>query len=191
MDLFEQLERSAAEFGARLRLVRAEDWSRPTPCSEWDVRDLVNHVVGGALRYTMLLHGATADDVAVTRALDHLGEDPVGSFETKAQEVKTAFREAGALSRTVHHPAGDMSGEELLELRITEFAIHAWDLARALGADERLDPALVDAMWERLSETGTRLERGGYFSEPAGSVADTAPTQTKLLHLAGREPEPR
>lgn len=186
MDLFEQLERSAAEFGSRLRLVRAEDWSRRTPCPEWDVRELVNHVVGGALRYTMLLHGATTDEVAATRTFDHLGEDPIRSFEAKAQEVKAAFREAGALSRTVHHPAGDRSGEELLELRVTEFAVHAWDLARALGTDERLDPALVDAMWERLSATGTRLEGGGYFKAPRGRVPATAPTQTKLLHLAGR-----
>ena len=61
MDLFEQLRRSVSEFGTRLRPIHGTHWSRPTPCEEWDVRELVNHVVGGALRYTMLLHGATAD----------------------------------------------------------------------------------------------------------------------------------
>lgn len=157
MDLFEQLDRSIEAFGARLRLVRAEHWLLATPCDEWDVRTLVNHVVGGATRYAMLLHGATADEVVATVALDHLGDDPVASFEQRSREVAYAFAEPGALLRTVHHPAGDVSGRELLELRITEFAVHAWDLARAIGADEQIDPALVQEMWNRalLGSTGS------------------------------------
>jgi uncharacterized protein (TIGR03086 family) len=187
MDSFEQLGQSISEFGARLRLVRREHWRLPTPCEEWDVRELVNHVVGGALRYAMLLHGATAEEVVATRALDHLGDDPVGSFERRAQEVAHAFREPGALLRTVHHPAGDRSGRELLELRITEFAVHAWDLARAIGADEQIDPVLVDELCERLSVSGTRLEQGGYF-DPPRSAPDDAPPLARLLHLTGRRP---
>ena len=187
MDLFEQLERSISAFGTRLQLVRPEQWHHPSPCEDWDVRELVNHVVGGALRYTMLLHGATADEVAATWALDHLGGDPTAAFEQRAQEVTQAFHEDGALSRTVHHPAGDRSGKELLELRITEFAVHAWDLARAIAADERIDPALVDEMLKRLSVTGTRLEQGGYFDPPTGAPDDASPL-ARLLHLAGRRP---
>lgn len=175
MDLFRQLDRSIFEFGTRLRLVRAEHWMLATPCDEWDVRALVNHVVGGATRYTMLLHGATVDEVVATVALDHLGGDPVGSFEQRAQEVAHAFGEPGALSRTVHHPAGDISGRELLGLRVTEFAVHAWDLSRAIGADEQIDPALVHEMVERLPVAGTPLEDG-------------ASQQARLLHLTGRRP---
>lgn len=187
MDLFEQLGRSISEFETRLRLVHEEHWSLPTPCEEWDVRELVNHVVGGALRYTMLLHGATAEEVVATRALDHLGTDPMGSFESSAQEVVDAFHEPGGLSRTVHHPAGDRSGEELLELRITEFAVHAWDLARAIGADEQIDPVLADEIWKRLSVTGTRLDQGGYFRPPASPQGDASPL-ARVLHLTGRRP---
>ena len=175
------------EFGTRPRLVRTEHWSLATPCQDWDVRELVNHVVGGALRYTMLLHGATSDEVLATRAVDHLGGDPVGSFERRAREVTNAFREPDALSGTVHHPAGDRSGQDLLEMRITEFAVHAWDLARAIGADEQIDPVLVDDMWRRLLVAGTRLERGGYFDPPASTSEDVSPL-TRLLHLTGRCP---
>jgi len=181
MDLFEQLTRSISEFGTRLRLVDTEHWSLPTPCDEWDVRELVNHVVGGALRYTMLLHGATADEIVATRSLDHLGGDAVGAFERRAHEVSSAFREPGALSRTVHHPAGDRSGKELLELRITEFAVHAWDLARAIGADEQIDATLADEMSMRLSAAGTGLEQGGYFSPPTHAGDDTS-SLAQLLH---------
>ncbi len=187
MDLFEQLDRSILEFRRPLRLVQEEHWTLPTPCDEWNVRELVNHVVGGALRYTMLLHGAAADELVATRTLDHLGAHPVESFDRRAREVADAFREAGALSRSVHHPAGDRSGQELLEMRITEFAVHGWDLARAIGASEQIDPALVDEMWRRLSTAGTRLVGGGYF-DPPGQVLDDAAPLTRLLHLTGRRP---
>jgi len=110
-----------------------------------------------------------------------------GSFERRAQEVVAAFREPGALSRTVLHPAGDRSGEELLELRITEFAVHAWDLARAIGANEQIDPLLADEIWKRLSVTGTHLERGGYFDRPTSARNDASPL-IRLLHLTGRHP---
>jgi uncharacterized protein (TIGR03086 family) len=187
MDLLDQLERSTLAFGTRLRLVQTEHWSLATPCEKWDVRELVNHVVGGAVRYTMLLHGATADEVVATRALDHLGGDPTGSFERRAREVANAFRARDALSRTVHHPAGDRSGQELLEMRITECAVHAWDLSRAIGADEQIDPLLADEIWRRLSVAGTRLEQSGYFGPPASASEDESPL-TQLLRLAGRRP---
>ena len=74
-----------------------------------------------------------------------------------------------------------------LALRITEFAVHAWDLARAIGADEEIDPPLLAAMWERLSSTGTRLERGGYFDSPTPGQADASPLRC-VLRLTGRNP---
>ena len=187
IDVFAQLDRAADEFQRRLALVGDADWARPTPCEGWDVRDLVNHVIGGARRYEMLLHGATAEEVDATRSQDHAGDDPRSSFARAAAAVRAAFAEPGALRRTVHHPAGDRGGDQLLEMRITEFAIHAWDLARAIGADERLDDKLVEAMWARMSRVGTRLPQGTYFS-PAADSADEEPVQRRLLRLTGRRP---
>ena len=111
----------------------------------------------------------------------------MGSFERRAQEVAHAFGEAGALTRTVHHPAGDRSGQDLLELRITEFAVHAWDLARAIGAAKQIDPGLVDEMWKRRSVAGTGLEQGGYFDPPTSAFEDESQL-IRLLHLTGRRP---
>jgi uncharacterized protein (TIGR03086 family) len=187
MDLFEQLGRSTTEFGTRLRLVQAGHWSLATPCEEWDVRELVNHTVGGAVRYVVLLHGAGADELVATRAVNHLGDDPVGSFEGRARELTNAFGEPGALARTVHHPAGDRSGRQLLEMRIAEFAVHAWDLSRAIGVNGEIDPALVDEMLKRLSVAGTRLQRGGYFDPPTPSFEGDSPL-ARLLRLTGRRP---
>src|SRR4051812_30451899 len=136
----------------------------------------------------MLLHGAGPVEVAATRSLDHIGADALASFDDSAAEVMTAFAETGAIERTVHHPAGDRSGLDLLWLRIAEWTVHAWDLARAIGGDERLDPDLVAALLTRLSSHGTGLESGGYFQAALDVPADTDP-QTRVLRAVGRQEE--
>ena len=143
MDGFEALAIANAEFEQRLRLITADDWSRATPCTEWDVHDLVNHVIGGNVRHAMLLRGASAAEVDAKRSEDHLGGDPVAAFASTAQLLLTEFRTAGALSRQVKHPIGDRSGEELLGMRIFDVTVHAWDLACAIEADRMLEPMLV------------------------------------------------
>src|SRR3954454_15233393 len=120
------------EFARRLRLVGPDDWRVPTPCSEWDVHALVNHVVGGCVRHRMLLHGAQPHEVEATRTVDHLGADPVAAFVAAADVVVGCFQEDGALERIVHHPAGDRTGRELLSMRVLDTSVHGWDLARAI-----------------------------------------------------------
>ena len=75
-------------FSSRLRSVTRDDWERPTPCTEWDVRALVNHVIGANVRYRLLLDGATLDAVEATREVDHLGGDAVGAFAASARQLE-------------------------------------------------------------------------------------------------------
>jgi uncharacterized protein (TIGR03086 family) len=190
VELFDALRTSREEFEVRLALVGDGDWGRPTPCSEWNVRALVNHVIGGCARYTRLLHGASAAEVQAMRASahDHVGEDAAASFRPLADEMMAAFGEPGALSRTVHHPAGDRPGRALADMRAGDFAVHAWDLARAIGADEALDPALVEWCLVMVSGMGEELSKGGYFQAPRGETSADATAQDRLLHLLGRAP---
>ena len=154
MNAFEALVAANDEFARWLRLVTADDWHRPTPCTEWDVRDLVNHVIGGARRHAMLLRGASAEEVDATRADDHLGEDAIASFEITACALLAEFETVGALTRTVHHPIGERSGRELLGMRIVDVTVHTWDLACGIDADRALDPTLVQHAL--LEATGRR-----------------------------------
>lgn len=130
-------------FAARLTRVGPDDWSRPTPCSKWDVRALVNHVIGANVRYDLLLHGATLDEVEATRQQDLLGDDPLEAFDTTAATLVDAFRDPGVLDRAFRHVTGDRTGRELLAMRILDVGIHTWDLARAIGAEESIDPGVV------------------------------------------------
>jgi uncharacterized protein (TIGR03086 family) len=135
----------------------------------------------------MMLHGAEPAELHATRSMDHVGDDALESFDSSAAEVIAAFEESDALARTVHHPAGDRSGLDLLWQRVAEWTIHAWDLARAIGGDERLDPDLVDTLSVRLEEHGTGLDSGGYYA-PAKGVPSDDSAQSRLLVRVGRHP---
>jgi uncharacterized protein (TIGR03086 family) len=182
------LTRANDGFTQRLALVRPDQWTAPTPCAAWDVRALVNHVVGANRRYTMLLHGATADEVDATRTADHLGDDPVASFLATAAELRAVFREPGAMARTAHHPAGKRTGGQLLAIRVLDVAVHTWDLARAVGADETLDPAVV-AFALTLQDTFEAGRERGSFAPPPGDMPPDISAQARLLHLSGRHPD--
>jgi uncharacterized protein (TIGR03086 family) len=186
MHMLEALELANAELVRRLRLVTDTDWSRPTPCDAWDVRALVNHFIGGNRRYLMLLRGASAAEVDATRTVDHIGTDAVYSFTSTAPALLAAFAEDGAMSRIGHHPNGDRTGAELAQLRVLDVAVHGWDLARAIGADEQLDPDLVDFALTCTVQIES-LRRLGRFAAPIDEVAASSP-QHRLLMLTGRDP---
>ena len=187
MDGFDALTAAAAGFERRLRAVGAGQWQQQTPCDEWDVRALVNHVVGANVRYTMLLHGATAAAVDATRSIDHVGEDAVAAFHGTTVEMAAAFRELGALDRVAHHPLGDRSGAELLAMRVLDVAVHSWDLARAVGADDVLDPDVVVFVQAHLSHAEPGRKRGS-FAAPVEETASGGSPQDRLLRQLGRCP---
>ena len=176
------------EFAWRLRLVGPEDWRRPTPCSEWDVRALVNHVVGGNVRYQLLLHGAPTEEVEATRAVDHLGDDALAAFVATADGVVACFCEDGALERVGHHASGDRTGRELLSMRILDAAIHAWDLARGIGADGTLDRDVVAFLLAYSAELDLGPQQHSFAQADADVPSDATP-QDQLLHRLGRHPK--
>lgn len=137
----------------------------------------------------MLLHGSHSVETNTLRALDHLGDDPVGAFAALSDEMSKAFREPGALRRTVHHPAGDRRGRTLLDMRVMDFTIHAWDLATAIGADASLDPELVARLWGVLPAMVPELATLGYFRSASDQPPVDAPLEIRLLHLTGRWPK--
>jgi uncharacterized protein (TIGR03086 family) len=175
------------EFARRLRLVGPDDWGRPTPCAEWDVRALVNHVVGANVRYQLLLRGAPTEQVEATRTLDHLGAEALASFVATADGVVACFREDGALERTARHVTGDRTGRDLLSMRILDAAIHGWDLARSIGADETLDDDVVRFLLAYTADLDLGPEQRA-FALADTDVPGNASSQDQLLHRLGRHP---
>jgi uncharacterized protein (TIGR03086 family) len=188
VDDFEAVDCAHAEFERRLRLVRTDQWGLPTPCTEWTVRDVVNHVVAGARVYVLLLDGCSRERANDELASDTLADDPLGAFNSSAAALGAALRKPGALDLPCAHPLGDMIGLNLLRGRPGDVAVHSWDLARAIGADEHLDPSLVDKALAVFVPNAERFLKLGIIAPPTGPTDDTVPSQVRLLRLAGREP---
>jgi len=175
MDDITLLAEVLGKTGTLVEGVQADQWERPTPCAEWDVRALVNHVVGANVRYQLLLRGAPLADVEATRALDHLGDDALAAFETTAGEMVACFRDETVLDRSFRHAAGERTGRELLVMRIFDIGVHTWDLAVAIGADACIDPAVI--------AVGLSMSSPNEESEDADVSA-----QERLLLRSGRHP---
>lgn len=186
---------ASAGFERVLRLVRPEQWTGSTPCTEWDIRDLVNHMTRGNLNYVQLLHGGTAADFIRLREVDALGSDPVGAFTRSVRECAGAFAVPGALRTVLDYPLGRAAGEQLLAVRTTDSVVHTWDLARAVHTDEELDASLVswivtnlEAIYAGLPETPTAADTTNRFFAPAVESTADMPQQDRLLLLMGRSP---
>ncbi|MET7300750.1 TIGR03086 family metal-binding protein [Embleya sp. NPDC005575] len=185
------------EFERRLHMVRPEQWTWPTPCSEWNVRQLVNHMTRGNVGYVQLLHGGAGADFIRLRDEDALGADPVAAYIRSVRECAAAFGQPGALERVLDYPLGRVSGQQAIAVRTTDSVIHTWDLARAIGVDDALDAGLVgwidshlDEIYAGLMETPIAVETTNrFFAAPDGEPADDGSPQDRLLHRMGRNPK--
>ncbi|WP_116200048.1 TIGR03086 family metal-binding protein [Amycolatopsis circi] len=187
---------ASTEFDQRLPSVRPDQWTAATPCAEWNVRQLVNHMVRGNLNYVDLLAGSTRADFLRMRDADALGNDPLAAYTASVQLVADAFSRPGALDQVLDYPLGQVTGHQALAVRATDSAIHAWDLARALGVDDRLDPDLVawisddlETIYAGLAESPVAADTTHrFFAAPGTTISDSMSRQDRLLHLMGRNP---
>jgi len=186
-DVLDLHRRALAEFGRRVHAVRPDQWGCPTPCADWEVRNLVNHLVAEQLWVPPLLAGKRVTDLGAGFAAgDVLGDDPVAAWDAASSAAAAAFAEPGALGRVVHLSYADRPGEEYAREMIFDLVVHSWDLARGISADESLDPALVEAVYSSI-EPDTDLAATGLFDQPVPVPAD-ADEQTRLIAFTGRQP---
>jgi uncharacterized protein (TIGR03086 family) len=161
--------------------IESSQWENATPCSEWDVRALVNHMTG-----TTKLFGASALRAAPDAAPDaeHLGDDPTAAFASATAAASAAWRSNGALEGSVTIPA-DMPAVACLGINIIDIGTHTWDLATAIGADHGLSPstiAMID-QWNR-QVVSDDVRAGGGFGEVLEPTTDES--LTSMLAFVGR-----
>jgi uncharacterized protein (TIGR03086 family) len=191
MDNLEAIRQSSQEFETRLRQVLDDQWDLPTPCTEWTVRELTNHILLGTRMSVQLLSGGSRDDVIAELGDDLMADsqDPVADFVALAAKMQEGFAAPAGLEGTVDHPMGEIPRTMFVGFRVMDNGTHAWDLARAIGADEQLDPNLVSHMWDDIQPMAGGLAELGIFGQSAsGDVGDAAPLQTRFLDLVGRRP---
>ncbi len=179
-----------ASFGRRVQAVAANQWSAPTPCTDWPVRELVNHLTAEQLWVPELLAGATIAEVGGRFDGDVLGQDPVGSWQAAARRAREAFTAPGALDLTVRLSYGDRPALAYCAEMTVDATVHTWDLARATGGDTHLAPELVEFALHEVTPYADGLAATGYFAPPVPTGPDADPL-TRLLGLLGRRDEGR
>jgi uncharacterized protein (TIGR03086 family) len=184
MDLNTLYHRTVECWADRVNAVRDGQWDDPTPCTEWTVRDLVNHVAGEDLWTVPLMQLRTIAEVGDRFDGDLLGGDPVTAALDAAKEAVSVVAERLPRGEKVHLSFGDTDSAEYVRQLAADHLIHAWDLAAATGGDTRLDPQLVAevARWFALRED--LLRSAGLIGPPASRTGEF---QADLLAAYGRD----
>jgi uncharacterized protein (TIGR03086 family) len=176
-------KRVHAEFAKRLATI--QDWDASTPDTEWTVRDLVAHVTEEQQWVPYLLAGrriAQAKTEIQPLRLDDLRAE----WDLYSLAATSAW--AATPPETLVHLSYDtVTMADYLREQVSDVAIHTWDLARAIGADEKLDDELVEAVWTVFEPQADTLAASGLYAAPV-PIPDDAPLQQRLLALTGRDP---
>jgi len=184
MDLNTLYHRTVECWAARVNAVRADQWGDPTPCTEWTVRDLVNHVVGEDLWTVPLMQGSTIAEVGDRLSGDLLGDSPRPVALDAAKEAVSVVGERLPHEGKVHLSYGDEDASEYVRQLAADHLIHAWDLAAATGGDTRLDPHLVAEVAAWFADNEEMMRSVGVIGPRASRTGEP---QADLLAGAGRD----
>jgi uncharacterized protein (TIGR03086 family) len=159
--------RALDQLGSLLGSVTPEDSGRPTPCSDWTVADLSDHIVNSTAGMVTMAQGGQPDWSANPHH-----DDPASAIQEEAGALVEALDAEGSA-----FPAGMAAGE---------LAVHAYDLATALGRSTAdLDPEIAQVGYDCMSASLTDDNRGGAF-EPEQPAPDGADIYQRLAAFAGR-----
>jgi uncharacterized protein (TIGR03086 family) len=173
-------------FSARVHDVPADSWDAGTPCSDWSVRDLVNHVTGEQLWAPHLLRGETLEQVGDRYDGDLLGDRPPQAWDAAGAGALEAWQTLAHEGLRVHTSVGQMPVEEYAEQMHLDLVVHGWDLARAAGLDASIPD---DAASHILTYVEPRIHAfagSGIFAEPVEVDSDVP--GDRLLGMLGRDP---
>jgi uncharacterized protein (TIGR03086 family) len=165
--------------------IKPDQLALDTPCDGWDVRELLNHLIGGNFWVKPLVDGLTIEQVGDRLDGDQVGDAYVANYERSAAEAGASFGAEGALDKPVAVSYGPVPASMYCGHRFIDVLIHGWDLAVATGQDTTLDPDLVEACHAVIAPEMALLDASGMFGSNH-EVPDGADRQTELLALLGR-----
>ncbi|MEU1729996.1 TIGR03086 family metal-binding protein [Streptosporangium sp. NPDC020145] len=175
-------------FAAKIAAVEPGRWSDPSPCEEWTARDVVGHIID--MHAVMLRPLGRSLSPAPSVA-----QDPLAAFTAARADVEALLDDPATAERKVETPTGNVSVEQHIDQVVSaDMVLHGWDLSRATGQDDTIDPAEVEAMWPHVQYIPDEMRIPGAFGPgvvvlgPEVGVPDDAPLQHRLLGLFGRDP---
>ena len=168
-----------------LRLVPEPAWSNPSPCDEWNARHVAGHAM--SVVNNIAARGGVGMVVDPFRDLDAMaGDDPLASFRRVRDRYLEATDRQGALQTRITSSLGELTLDEYLGRMCPDTLIHTWDLARAAGVDDTLDPGSVSVVLSGLLAGDGPVRAPGRYGDAV--VADFDDEQDRLIAFTGRNP---
>jgi uncharacterized protein (TIGR03086 family) len=181
MDVTTQLELLGPHLGRVVAGITADQLDTATPCADFDVRGVLEHMIGGATAFAAAFRGETPRE--------HDLGDPLGSFAGALGDLVASITAPGALDRTIAAPFGTVPGETFARFVVLDGLVHGWDLATATGQPYEPPAELVEAVDEFAHQVLDGLRDGGAFAAPVTAPADATGLE-QLVAYTGRRPEP-
>lgn len=175
MELVERFENAAAVAAEVVGRISVGELRLPTPCTEWNVAEVADHLVGGVANLAARLRGEEPKEEA-------FGPDFRADLGEAVAETRAAFALPGVFERLVDTPFGEQPAPMLIDLRTAELLVHSWDLAAATGQSTDFAPELSEqclAQWRGLLGDGPRPE-----PSPIGQPLQAPPEATPADRLA-------
>jgi uncharacterized protein (TIGR03086 family) len=179
MDPLTQLDHLAPLLVGVTSGITADDLDRPTPCTGFTVRGVLEHMLGGATAFAAAYRGETPVDPDL--------RDPLAAFAPTLGDLDAAISEPGALDRTVAAPFGEVPGGTFARFVVLDGLVHGWDLAVATGQPYEPPDELVAAVDDFARQALDPLRDGDTFGEAVEPAADASPIE-RLAAFTGRRP---
>jgi len=164
--------------------VPEDRYTAPTPCPDFDVRALLNHMVAGNILFATAARGEPLDLSLFEQ--DHIGDDAAAAYRSSADVALEAWRRPGALDEQT--PFGGMPGHAVVRLHLTEELVHGWDLASSTGLDTTFDPELAELALAAMQQVPTEMLRSGVGFGDEVVVDPDTPVHLRLVAFLGRDP---
>ena len=184
MDAKRLFIQAVAQATAVIDKVEPDDFQNPTPNHDWNVHDLVGHMLYELCWVPDLLAGKTIHQVGVCYEGDLIGNALQANWHAALERALAAVAQV-PLKQAVHAAQGDIAAEEYLRQAGADQLIHAWDLGEGIGAPVSFDAPLAAAVHEYMTPQAHAWQAEGLFGPPV-AVPESADMQTKLLAVTGR-----
>lgn len=166
--------------------IKPAQWENPTPCSEWNLRQLVRHMVYEVLWVPDMLEGKTVKGVGNTYEGEILGRNPKKAWATASAKALEAVKSPNAMRRIVHLSYGEVRGLHYCSEIASDIFIHAWDVAKATDVDTTLDADMVPFVYGFMAPRAEEMRSSGLFGEVPVEVSIKTEFPARLLALYGR-----
>jgi uncharacterized protein (TIGR03086 family) len=187
MDTKALTERFIAATNQVIGGIRPEQLADKTPCTEWTVRDVINHLCAGGTMFAECVEQGSISDERMGQLMssDNVGDDYKGAFKAVGKRVVSAFGQPGAMEKTVKLPFGEMPAGVALNIAVFDVTTHACDLAKATGQTVDDQELLKVALETGKQMVGPEYRQPGVLG-PELQAPKGASTADQLLAFAGR-----